>query len=414
VGSSRNNISPRIPWMTVRHAHNVSLVAARTAALPSHSQSQADIHQAHITDIFGLASTPTALLSVSGSSTINIQSTTSPTFPLTQSLENAHKLGAHHICTSRHGQGLVAASVGFGGEIKIWTCQEDGKWALYHTITPSANKAVAPEPGQTNEAQAGNAARGGSTAKVSGDAWAVALSADEQYLACTTADGRIHVWDVVEKKRIQTYETGGGGSAGSFALAVDLSRDGRFTASGHANGTVYVFNNDAGRLMYSLPGEKPCTGLDNSEQLLMILCMAAGLAKTIRAVAFSPGCKRLAAAGDAGIIALYDMEHGEHVSNLTTGAGLGQMGTAWVTSVDWNETGAYLLSGTLDGKARIWDVERGEAVASHSETDKALWAVRWLRRPIKGSLPAGMGKGEMFCAAGANRSISFYREATGI
>lgn len=71
------------------------------------------------------------------------------------------------------------------------------------------------------------------------------------------------MWDVLGKAKIQTYETGasaGGGGGhdsvgtGSFAMAVDLSRDGKFTASGHENGGVYVFNNDAGRMVYSLSG----------------------------------------------------------------------------------------------------------------------------------------------------------------
>lgn len=133
-----------------------------------------------------------------------------------------------------------------------------------------------------------------------------------------------------------------------------------------------------------------------------------GLAKPIRAVAFSPGCKRLAAAGNAGIIAIYDMQHGEHVANLSA------TGTrpAWITSIDWNDTGEYLLSGSLDGKVRVWDVARGVCVATHSETESALWCVRWLPKSEKALAP-GMGKGEMFVAAGANRSLTFYREATG-
>lgn len=138
-----------------------------------------------------------------------------------------------------------------------------------------------------------------------------------------------------------------------------------------------------------------------------------GLAKPVRAVAFSPGCKRLAAAGDAGIIALYDMEHGEHVGNLSPSSSGGSSSNAWITSIDWNHNGEYLLSGSLDGKVRVWDVDRGVCVATHSETDKALWSVRWLPKTDKALAP-GMGKGEMFCAAGANRSITFYREATGM
>ena len=122
-----------------------------------------------------------------------------------------------------------------------------------------------------------------------------------------------------------------------------------------------------------------------------------GLAKPVRAVAFSPGNSRLAAAGDAGIIALYDMKHGEHVGNLT-----GHV--SWITTLDWSSTGEFLLSGSMDGKVKVWSVERNACVATHSETDKTLWAARWLPKT---------GRSEMFCTAGANRSISFYREATG-
>jgi superkiller protein 8 len=98
------------------------------------------------------------------------------------------------------------------------------------------------------------------------------------------------------------------------------------------------------------------------------------------------------------VIALFDMKHGDHVANLTGHA-------AWITSIDWSDTGEYLLSGAFDGKVKVWSIDRSECVATHSETDKTLWSVKWLPK---------MGKNEMFCTAGANRSLTFYREATGI
>jgi len=140
------------------------------------------------------------------------------------------------VCTSRGGAGRVAVTAGFGGEIKIWTCKDTGDWELWHELGSG----------------------GTSDSRATGDAWAIALSADENYLAVTTHDGRVHVWDLAQRQRIQTYETAGGGAGGSFGLAVDLSRDGRLTASGHQNGAVYVFNNDTGRMVYSLSGELDC------------------------------------------------------------------------------------------------------------------------------------------------------------
>jgi len=124
-----------------------------------------------------------------------------------------------------------------------------------------------------------------------------------------------------------------------------------------------------------------------------------GLAKPVRAVSFSPGNTRLAAAGDAGIIAIYDVMTGEHVGILSTGSGP----SAWITSLDWSDTGEFLLSGSTDGKVRVWSIDRKVCVATHSETENTIWAVRWLKR-------ASPAHGEMFCAAGANRSITFYRE----
>lgn len=104
------------------------------------------------------------------------------------------------------------------------------------------------------------------------------------------------------------------------------------------------------------------------------------------------------------------MTSGEHVGNLSPS---NNNNNAWITSLDWNDTGNYLLSGSLDGKVRVWDVNSGACVATHSETDKALWSVKWLPMKERAAVP-GLGKGEMFCATGANRSISFYREAMGV
>ncbi|PFH56650.1 hypothetical protein XA68_16189 [Ophiocordyceps unilateralis] len=302
------------------------------------------VDDAHVTDIFSLATTSRAVLSASGSSTLHVHDTTDGAFSLKQSIPGAHKLGCHHICASANGK--VAASAGFGGQVSVWALEHDtGEWR--------ANGHV-----DTDEA------------------WALALSHDGALLAATTHDGRVNVWNLADAARpkLHEYETGSGGS-GSFGMCVDLSNDGKYTASGHQNGAVYVFNNRSGRIMYSL----------------------SGLVKPVRAVAFSPGSSRLAAAGDAGIIALYDMKHGEHVGNLTGHA-------SWITALDWSFSGEYLLSSSMDGKVKVWSVERAACVATHSETDKALWAARWLPKT---------GRTEMFCTAGANRSISFYREATG-
>ncbi|KAI4102415.1 MAG: hypothetical protein L6R37_004426 [Teloschistes peruensis] len=220
--------------------------------------------EAHITDIFSLAVTPQQIISASGSSNIKIFSTTEPDFPLAQTIEAVHKLGCHHLAASQDGRHF--ASAGFAGDVMLWR-SEDGKWLEKGKII-DGNKA--------------------------GEIWAIALSTDGQYLAATSVDGRINVWDNLEgPTKIRQYET-----KGSFGMAIDLP------------GKVY--------------------GPHFSQ--------SPGLIKAVRAVAFSPGGKLLAAAGDARVIALYDVGSGEQVANLT-GHG------AWIFALSWSDTGEYLLSG---------------------------------------------------------------------
>ncbi|EYE92560.1 SKI complex subunit WD repeat protein SKI8 [Aspergillus ruber CBS 135680] len=295
----------------------------------------------HPIDIFSLAVTDKQILSASGASSIQVHSTTDPDFPLAQTIEGAHKVGCHHVVTD--GRGLRAVSVGFGGELQIWACR-DGTWSK-------------------NDA--------GSGITGSGEVWAVALSENGQFLAGVSQDGHIKVWDLnVSGEQIQDYET-----KGSFGTCLDMSADGRLIASGHENGSVYIFSTETGRMPFSL----------------------SGLVKPVRTVAFSPAGKLLAAAGDSKVIVLFDTSSGEQVANLTGHS-------AWILSLAWSTTGEYLLSGSFDGKVKVWSIDTKTCVATHSETEKAVWSVKWLPK---------VGRSEGFATAGANRSIAFYREATG-
>ncbi|KAH8693088.1 putative meiotic recombination protein Ski8/Rec14 [Talaromyces proteolyticus] len=282
------------------------------------------------------------ILSASGASALKVHSTADPDFPLVQSIEDAHKIGCHHVVTSRNG--LNAASIGFEGEIKIWA-QQNGSWSEITQLSHALRQS---------------------------DAWAIVLSDDAKYLAGTTHDGHIKVWDLTSNgEQFRDYET-----KGTFGSCIDMSSDGKYIASGHESGSIYIFSNETGRMPFSL----------------------SGLVKPVRAVAFSPGGKLLAAAGDSRVIALYDTESGEQVAQLSGHS-------AWVLSLDWSHTGEYLLSGSsFDGKVKVWSIERRACVATHSESEKAVWSVKWLPK---------VGKTEGFATAGAHRSVWFYREATG-
>ena len=53
-----------------------------------------------------------------------------------------------------------------------------------------------------------------------GEVWALALSEDGQYLAATSMDGRINVWDnLASQAKIREFET-----KGSFGMCISLVR----------------------------------------------------------------------------------------------------------------------------------------------------------------------------------------------
>jgi superkiller protein 8 len=123
-------------------------------------------------------------------------------------LKDAHPLGCHHIAASL--DGTKAVSVGFGGEAKVWNYSEgmwvdDGELGAAKQNGEKSNKKQRPRPQV-------------------GEIWAVALSQDGRYLAATSHDGRVGIWDLLteERQKIREYET-----KGIFGMCVDMVRSNR-------------------------------------------------------------------------------------------------------------------------------------------------------------------------------------------
>ncbi|KAF8533740.1 WD40-repeat-containing domain protein [Trichophaea hybrida] len=305
--------------------------------------------QSHVFDIFGLAITPSYVITVSGDSNIKLWDTGSQDHTLLHQFPGAHRLGAHHVAVNT-ATGKLAATGGFGGEIVLWDLENLKE---IHRIRG--------QKGKTDCLRAG----------IEGT-WALALSPRGDRLVATTCDGKINVWDTSKPQQIlNQYLT-----KGSFGMTVDISPDGNLIASGHENGGVYIFNNVTSKIHHSLHG----------------------LVKPVRCVKFSPAGKLLAACGDSTVIALFDVLSGEQIANLTGHS-------SWVFSVAWNPVGDHLISGSFDGKVKVWSVDTFSCVATQNEATAAVHTVQ--------SIPRGSGIGEGFVAAGANKNIYYYRETTG-
>lgn len=154
------------------------------------------------------------------------------------------------------------------------------------------------------------------------------------------------------------------------------------TATSHPTGSIYVFRTSTTRLLHSLPTQS----------------------LAVRTIRFSPGSTLLAAAGDSTLITLYDVRSGEAVALL-------RGHEAWITSLSWSYTGEYLLSGSLDGKVKVWSVETRQCVCTMTEGEgRGLWSVSWLP---KGSTSGEARTAERFVVGGNGGSLGVYREASG-
>jgi superkiller protein 8 len=188
----------------------------------------------HPADIFAVAPTTTQLLSASGSSSILVHSlpgsspsaTSSPedNIPIhLQTIEKAHALGIHHLAVAA--EGTLAVSAGFGGEVKIWQQEPDSKlWVQAGRIRESV---LGPQKNGTNGANGSGNKEGG----MAGELWALAMTRDGRYLAASSYDGRVRVWDMLtgtrdgtgkgktdwEPEVVRDYET-----RGNFGMSVAL------------------------------------------------------------------------------------------------------------------------------------------------------------------------------------------------
>ncbi|KAJ8103001.1 WD40-repeat-containing domain protein [Lipomyces tetrasporus] len=296
--------------------------------------------EAHPADIFSVETTPEYAITSSGNSILKLWNAVSNDHELVLTIKTTHKLGIHHVCANKE-SGLVAA-VGFDGEISVWSLQD------------GSCRGVISDPKTAH--------------------WAARFSADGEFLAATSLNGEINVWNTAagEFEKCGELET-----KGSSGLAIDYSSDGRFIASGHENGGLYIFSTETARMLHSLPGH----------------------IKAVRAVAFSPVSKLLAAGGDSNIITVYDVTSGEQVFNLSGHS-------RWIMSLDWNFTGEYILSGSFDKSLKVWSIEQTECVATQTEADSAVWAVKWTKT-------AGTARPQGFVSVGIDKTIRWYREATG-
>jgi superkiller protein 8 len=214
--------------------------------------------------------------------------------------------------------------------------------------------------------------------KESTDSWAVALSSDGQFLAVTTVQGLVNLWDLTTGVKLHSLSTNRKG----FGLSVALSSDASIVATGHDTGAIYMYSGKTGRLISSHTGQ----------------------ITAVRSLSFSPLGSFLAVAGDSEKVSLYSTKSGDHVTDLVGHEG-------WIFSVQFDETGENLFSVSYDGKSKIWSLEGRNCIATQNDSSQPLLCGQWFNKGWGSRIIGGVNRGVV--TVGIDKTIRWYREAAG-
>jgi eukaryotic-like serine/threonine-protein kinase len=192
------------------------------------------------------------------------------------------------------------------------------------------------------------------------------FDADGRRIATASKDRTARVWDAATGEPL--LEPLPHEETVTFA---EWSRDGTRLATGAADGTVKVWDATTGRLV--------------GEPLRH--------AFRVTDLAFHPQSTLLAVtAGNE--VTLCDARTGER-------SGLQLTHSRSATSVAFSPDGAMLLTGGVDGRARLWDLVTGALLADHFRQDQALQIVRF------------NGDGRRIVTAGARGGVCVWERGTG-
>ena len=167
-------------------------------------------------------------------------------------------------------------------------------------------------------------------AKAFGIVVSVAFSPDGKFLATGHANGEIRLWEVAEGKQLTIYR-----GHGDRVKSVAYSPDGKTLASCSFDETVKLWDISTGDCLQTLQG--------HSDQ--------------VNSVAYSLDGKTLASGSSDKTIKLWDISTGDCLQSL-------QGHSDWVLSVAYSPDGKTLVSGSCDKTIKLWDIHSGDCLQS--------------------------------------------------
>lgn len=199
--------------------------------------------------------------------------------------------------------------------------------------------------------------------------WAIALSANGQYVATSSEDGTVNIWESATGQRLNTITVGNGAvqaiawnshnvlASGCNDFAVKLWHP----MTGECLQTLEGHQNTVNTLSWNAAGD--CLASAGNDGWIKIWDISTGSCDhtltddrtPIRCLAWHPTQRLLASSNECGDITILNGQTGACERTLR-----GHTSPVW--SVAWNQTGTQLVSSSHDGTVRLWNAQTGSCL----------------------------------------------------
>ncbi len=219
--------------------------------------------------------------------------------------------------------------------------------------------------GEENTARLWDVATGQEHLAISDRMHQVAFSADASKMVTLGTENWVTVWEVEKRRKVKALR-----GHNQMVQAVTMSRDGKLVATGDQGGQVKVWSASLGRelgeedtwhniAVYSPDGQRIASGASTrgwiirSAQSGRVLLRVHSANELVFSIAFSPDGQRIVTAGSHTTAKVWEVDSGRLLLTL-------RGHRRQVYSVDWSRDGRFIATGSPDGTAKIWDARSGQ------------------------------------------------------
>ncbi|CAG8455465.1 839_t:CDS:10 [Dentiscutata erythropus] len=187
-----------------------------------------------------------------------------------------------------------------------------------------------------------------------GDAWSCQFSpsSEVRYFATSSQKGKVDLWDI--------------------STMPSSSPNGKLLAFSAENDCIHLFDVESGKNIHKFKGETGCP---------------------IRTIDFTPNSSLLISGSDDETINIYDVRHFNRIGKCT---GL----DGFVMSVAAAGDNEHFVSGSTDGKVKLWNIENKQCLSTVGQHTEQVSALSW--NP----------DGDKFISVSEDRSLKWYTAAS--